>query len=190
MSKKHIDSVTATRICKGIIKNTDDSKLLQTVKVDMYAIGDEIESLEDVVRISEYGFSSRPPEGDIDAVILSLSKDRRNSVVIGTEDRKSRKKGLAKGEVAIYDHKGQSLHLKEGHTIEINATQSVKIMAGTVSINVQNGTVSIEGAMNTKISGNLIVDGLISSSQDIVVGDKSLSNHIHLFRGRETSQPI
>ncbi|WP_197520270.1 phage baseplate assembly protein domain-containing protein, partial [Paraburkholderia tropica] len=59
---------------------------------------------------AEYGLTSNPPSGTL-AVIGFKNGDRNDGIVIATSNAKFRMTGLATGEVAIHDDKGQSVYL-------------------------------------------------------------------------------
>jgi len=63
-----------------------------------------------IERMQNYGFTSVPLPG-AEGVYLSLGGDRDHGVVIVADDRRYRVKGLAAGEVAIYDDQGQKIVL-------------------------------------------------------------------------------
>ncbi|WP_431477838.1 phage baseplate assembly protein domain-containing protein [Massilia eburnea] len=56
------------------------------------------------------GFTSVPKPG-AEGVVVFVGGNRDHGLVIAVEDRRFRLKGLASGEVAIYDDQGQKVHL-------------------------------------------------------------------------------
>src|SRR5581483_6754840 len=60
--------------------------------------------------LAEYGFQSLPPAGS-DVVLLCLAGDHTEGVIVATGNQTYRMRGLADGEVAISDDKGQFVYL-------------------------------------------------------------------------------
>lgn len=75
----------------------DDSKTLQILQVD--ALSDE--TLSDLERFQNYGFTSVPLEG-AEAVVVFPQGNRDHGLVIAVDDRRYRLKGMLPGDVAMY----------------------------------------------------------------------------------------
>lgn len=86
-----------------------------------------------------YGLSTHP-KADADALVLFPDGDRSNGVVIMVADKRYRL-ALKKGEVALHDDIGQSVHLTRTG-IDINTTKQVNINTPKTYI---NGTLIIDG---------------------------------------------
>jgi phage gp45-like len=69
-----------------------------------------LETIGDIPRYQEYGFTSNSPIG-IEGILICGSGDRTNGIIIATETAKYRMKALKSGEMAIYDNQGQSVYL-------------------------------------------------------------------------------
>ena len=99
----------------------------------------------------QFGFTSALPDNS-DVIVLPLLGRSGLSVIIASENGKFRLKGLVKGETAIYDAQGKYILLKKdgGIIVEaknqavtvnnativtINASEKIKLVAPTVSIN-------------------------------------------------------
>jgi phage baseplate assembly protein V len=93
-------------MARGAIALVDDTKSVQTLQVRLNAL----ELIPDVPRYAEYGFTSNPPDGT-QALIAFKNGDRNDGFVIATSNAKYRMTGLASGEVAIHDSRGQSVYL-------------------------------------------------------------------------------
>ncbi len=93
-------------IGRGRIGPINDGGTVQTLQID-FGNG---EVRDDIPRLVEYGLASSPPTSS-DAVAVFFGGDRSAGVVIATNSQAYRMKGLASGEVAIYDDKGQSVYL-------------------------------------------------------------------------------
>lgn len=94
-------------IGRAVIKLVEDAYGVQQVQL----VGLEGEVLDKVERFQEYGFTS-VPKADAEAVLLAVGGDRAHGLVVGVEDRRYRLRGLAGGEVAIYDDQDQVVHIK------------------------------------------------------------------------------
>ena len=86
---------------RAILETINDTTKAQTVKMSI--MQDEV--LEDVERFQEYGFTSVPFK-DCEAISVSVGGRRSHTVVIATEDRARRPKGLAEGDTALYNGNG------------------------------------------------------------------------------------
>ncbi|MEJ1402583.1 MAG: phage baseplate assembly protein V [Candidatus Sedimenticola sp. (ex Thyasira tokunagai)] len=106
-------------VSRAVINLVNDGQGLQEVQLTLLA-GEEADGVE---RIQEYGFTSAPKAG-AEAVALAVAGSRAHTVVIATDDRRYRLKGLASGEVALYDDKGQSLILHRDR-IEVTSPKVV-----------------------------------------------------------------
>ena len=105
-------------IGRAVLRVVDDSAGLQLVQVE----GLQGEVLDQVERIQQYGFTSHPRPG-ADAIILSIGGARQNAVVL-VDDRRTRPKDLAEGEVMLYGPQAnQFIKLKADGSVEIKGTR-------------------------------------------------------------------
>jgi phage gp45-like len=109
---KLIDKATAgirrriILMCSRILVTAiDDSQGIQIVNIDALAN----ESITDVERFQEFGFTSHPPVGS-EGIAVFIAGDRTNGFVIRTENRTYRVKNLSEGEMAIYSMGGKKVH--------------------------------------------------------------------------------
>lgn len=96
---------------RAAIKHTDTSKKCQTAQVVTAG-----QTLEDVEIFESYGLTSTPPAPPDDGrgaegVVLELNGHADHPVLICVGDRRYRIKGLASGEVALYDDLGQQVYM-------------------------------------------------------------------------------
>lgn len=105
-------------VTRGTLAQADDGKKLQAVQVK----GADGE-VDDAERFQQYGFTSRPQNG-AEVLIVNVGADSAHPVVIAVDDRRYRVKGLAAGEVCIYDDLGQRITLYRDR-IEIEAPKVV-----------------------------------------------------------------
>lgn len=96
----------------GRVTLADDSGDVQQLQVTEGAVGrgfaDRV--VDKVARVIEFGFASVPPLNS-EALMLRRSGDRSKSVVIGTNHRPSRPKGLKPGDTVLYDVRGAKVQL-------------------------------------------------------------------------------
>lgn len=169
-------------IGRGKIKQSDDSGPIQKLQVALSPF-----ELADLVRASEFGFASWPPD-NCKAVVLFVDGDRTNAVAIATHDIVSRFKLGNKGETALFDANGAAgvagkwIWLKKTAGIEVqgnnepvvvNGAKSVTINAGTdgVIINLQGDCTFNANGHNVKI---LNPGSVVLSDQN---GQKAVARH-------------
>lgn len=111
-------------VSRAIIKLVNDAAKLQGVQV---ALLDE-EARAEVERFQEYGFTS-VPLSDAEAIAIAVGGSRSHMVVIATDDRRYRKKGLQPGEVALYTDEGDYVLFKRGRIVEVKAGTKVRVDA-------------------------------------------------------------
>lgn len=139
------------------------------------------ETTDDVQRMQDYGFVSRPKAG-AEGVYLSVQGVRSEGVLIALGDRRVRLRGLVDGEVAIHDDQGQVVILKRAG-IEIHSPFKVSIDAPNVTVagdavavtattctisadtaNIDAGAVNLGGAGGKAVArvGDPVVGGVIT----------------------------
>lgn len=158
---------------RGFIESVDDSTQIQKIKAKIMAE----ESLDELERLQDYGFASKPlPNAEI--LVVFPNGNRGHGVVIKADDRRFRIKNLQNGEVAIYTDEGDKIHFKRGRKIEVTTleltvnaqtkvdvnTQTANVIASTVA-NVQAPTTNITSPTGVNVTTPLMaVTGLISCS--------------------------
>ena len=96
-------------VTRAVITALDTAKKCQAAGLKLIA-GDPKEGVE---HLEPYGFTSAAQNG-AEAVVLFPGGDRSHGMAVIVADRRYRLKGLARGEVAIYDDQGQSVTLTRG----------------------------------------------------------------------------
>lgn len=151
----------ALMIGRGVVRLVNDSLKLQGLQVSLLAG----ETHDDVERFQEYGFSSHPHPG-AEAVLVFAGGNRSHGLVIAVDDRRYRLKGLAEGEVALFDDLGTKLHLKRGGIIEATASTQITVTAplayfsgqiqaaGHITDNVAAGTGRSMASMRSTYNGH------------------------------------
>lgn len=95
-------------IGRGILTAIDTDKEIQLCSVNLLA--DEVKDKTEVFQ--HYGFTSAIPS-DTEIIMLSVGGNRDHGIVIGSENRSLRLKGLSEGDSAIYNKKEKYLWLNE-----------------------------------------------------------------------------
>jgi phage baseplate assembly protein V len=96
----------------------------------------QLETIDGLRRVAEFGFTSVPPQGS-DVAIVFVGGDRSSGLVIGTNHQASRPTGLNPGETMIFTQDGKQIYLTAAGGIIVKANgQPVEIdNATTVTIN-------------------------------------------------------
>lgn len=147
-------------VSRAVVTLVNDSLKLQGLQLKVLAD----ETLDNVERFQEYGYSSVPLPG-AEAVLLCLGGHRDHPVVISVDDRRYRLKNLAAGEVALYTDEGDIIKLARGRIIEVVAGTRVRVTAPDVEI-VASTKVTVTSP-NVEISGALTVQGAVLSNTSI-----------------------
>lgn len=135
-------------ISRAVIKTVTDTAGVQLVKVELL----QGEFRENIERFQEFGFSSNPP-ADSEAVAVFVGGNREHGIIIGCDNRATRFKSLASGEMAIYTDDGTHIHLKKGGEVLVKA-------ATKLTVDVPNAT--FKG--NIKVEGNVVADGGVNAA--------------------------
>jgi phage baseplate assembly protein V len=145
-------------IGRGVVKIVNAALKMQGLQVSLLA-GELKGGLE---HFEPYGLTANPQPG-AEAVVLFPGGDRSHGIVIGVADRRYRLRGLAGGEVALYDDLG--------HIIKL----------GRSGIAIDGGGHDVTIANSPRV---LVPDG------DVVISGKSFLDHVHPDpQGGNTSPP-
>lgn len=185
-------------VSRAVLTMVSDATTLQTLQARL--LGEEV--LSALERFQQYGFTSVPHAG-AEAIALSLGGNRSHTVIINVDDRRYRLKGLEGGEVALYDDRGQRVHLtRSGATVSVLGvlTASVSEVANLTCPQTNiTGNVFIDGnlVLSGTGSGNggpiQIAGGLTNTGGDIVSDGINLDTHHHdgvVAGSEETGGPI
>jgi phage baseplate assembly protein V len=145
-------------VARCVIELVKDAPKVQEVQIALLA--DEVRS--DVERFQNYGLTSVPLPG-MEAVALSVGGNRDHMIVVAIGDRLYRLKDLAAGEVALYDHLGNFVHLKANGTIHIKASR-VEVEATTVVLLSGDVNLGAEGGKAIARVGDMVAVGSGSSA--------------------------
>ncbi len=133
----------------------DDSGPLQLVTIE----GLLGELRDDCPRIGEWGLASNPPLS-AQAVVVALGADRGQLVVLGVEDRNTRRKNLPVGAVEVYSsHATARIRIDSAGVISIDGT-AVNGTTGPVTLNVTgNVAITASGTVTVTATGAATVNG-------------------------------
>lgn len=156
-------------LARGHVLLVDDAPSAQELQVELL----EDEQHDGVERLQNYGFSAAPHPG-AEAVVACIGGLRSHAIALVVEDRRYRLKGLAAGEVALYDDLGNVVKLGRAR-IEITAASQIAITAPdgvTIAADV-----AITGAV--AITGDVSITGALAASVDVTAAAISLKTHKH-----------
>ena len=156
-------------IARAIVQLIDDSSTLQALQIQMQAgvVRDGAE------RFQQYGLTSVPFSG-AEGVAVAVGGNTNHMLVIAVDDRRYRLKGLATGEVALYDDQGQAVHLTrdgiviKGAGLPVTVTDTPRI--------VLDADVTI--TKNLQVDGGMNVDGPYARHLDKNIGGDHRHNGV------------
>lgn len=148
-------------IARGRLTAIDDSEGMQFAQVSLL----RNEAKARVERFQQYGFSANAPAGS-EAVVLFVGGGRDHGIIMSIENRKSRIRGQAPGEVAMYSDEGDYIVLKRGNQIELGTDRliiraEVEIIIEAPKITVRAPEIAIEGTIN--LQGDLHASGTMTA---------------------------
>lgn len=149
-------------IGRGTIGAIDDATKAQSAQIDMLAD----ETHDAVERFQNYGLTSHP-HPDAEAMVVFPGGVRSHGIVLGVEDRRYRLKGLATGEVALYDDLGQVVHLTRDGIRIVSAT-AVTVEAPKVTVIADRVDLGGEGGAGVARIGDAVEGGVITGGSTAV----------------------
>lgn len=136
-------------VTRGLVTLVDTEQAIQLLQVQAV-------SLNEMEHMEPYGYTSHPHAG-AEAVLLSMSGRRSHALAIMVGDRRYRLKGLAQGEVALYDDQGQKVHLTRTGIV-INTSMDI----------IANVGGNLDAAIGGNANINAAAVNLNGSSGDVV----------------------
>jgi phage baseplate assembly protein V len=137
---------------RGRITLVDDSGPVQKVQIRL----SPLELRDKTPRLAEFGFTSNPPAGS-DAVPVFVAGDRSNAVIIATGNQTYRLRGLASGEVALYDSRGQSVELRQDGIRVITPLKVTVTAGGDMKLSAPN--IELDASSSIKLKAPTITEG-------------------------------
>lgn len=164
-------SMIATRVT---ITGVNDARKIQTAQVTGRAVdGVRPETLDDVQRLQQFGFSANPLPGST-GLMICIAGSRAHPVVISCEDGSTRVVGLEPGESCVYNAYGDFVRLKKTGEMVVKAREKVTVDSplthalGDAEVDgdaLVHGDAQVEG--NAVVLGNLHVAGAITADGEI-----------------------
>lgn len=181
---------------RGKLATVDSSPDTQRMQLE----GLDGEVVQAAEHVENFGFTSNPPPGS-DVIVIPIGGKTSHGIVVATASGAFRVKGLAAGEVAIYDQSGSTIIMRQGRVIDVDcdeynvtckkysvtasdgadfttpalATSAVLSAEGQVQ---GNGGMSIKGGDGATFTGNVNqVGGSYHTDGDVVAGTVSLKSH-------------
>lgn len=118
-------------LARGTLAMTNAAAKMQTLQVRILS-GEAKDSVE---HFEPYGYTANPNPG-AEVLMQFFGGDRSHGVAIVVADRRYRLKGLASGEVALYDDIGHQVHLTRYGIVIRGAGQQV-LITGTPKLRVE-----------------------------------------------------
>ena len=115
----------------------------------------QLETIDNLRRIAEFGFTSVPPEGS-DVAIVFVGGDRSSGLVIGTNHQGSRPTGLNPGETMIFTQDGKQIYLTAGGGIFIKANGQPVEVDGATTVTINAATEVLIDSPVLKCTGDII----------------------------------
>ncbi|MBR0643982.1 phage baseplate assembly protein V [Plastoroseomonas hellenica] len=150
---------------RGVVNTVTDTGIVQQIEVQTH----EGRTLTGVEVLQQYGIASHAPEGGL-VVLLSLGGDQGDQVALPVANPSFRFGGLAAGETVLYDAAGNRVHIKAGGVVEVHAASQILLRAPRVVIEAPDGV---------QITGDVTVEGTITSTGDQTAGGVSQQHHRH-----------
>ncbi|TKA91935.1 phage baseplate assembly protein V [Guyparkeria sp. SB14A] len=129
---------------RGVVRLIDPGTLMQSLQVEGLAG----ELMSGVEHFEAYGLTAHPHPG-AEALLAALGGDRSHTVAVTVADRRYRLTNLAPGEVALYDDRGNKVHLMRDK-VKVTAVDHLEATAPTTLITSE---VTIDG--NLKVKGDI-----------------------------------
>ena len=134
--------------------NSNENAGAQTLQVQILGLGGPAELRDPLPSTQLYGFASAPVPG-AHHVVIFLGGDRTKGVAIASNDPRYRPQGLKPGEAMVHNNTGVQLYLSEA------------------------GLVINSGGLPIIINGNILLNGKLTATGDVVGNGISLDNHTH-----------
>ena len=180
---------------RGVVNLVSDGLKMQGQQIQLL----DGETVDNVERPQQYGFTSVPPAG-AECFVAFVGGGREHGIILSVDDRRYRLKGLQGGEVALYTDEGDSVELKRNRHIkvktlhlDIEADEDTTITTKKYTVNASEGVnyntpsygLGGEGGCAAAIKANMAIEGdttqkgNISSTGDQIAGGVSQMGHTH-----------
>lgn len=148
---------------RAIINAVNDGSGLQSLQIEV--LDDELH--DEVERFQNYGFTAHPRSG-AEAIVVRVGGTASHGIVIAVDDRRYRLRSLKEGEVAIYDDRGQIVHLKRDGIL-ITSPDRVRVEAPRVDVIADSVNLGGTGGAPVARVGDSVAGGKITSGSSKVM---------------------
>ncbi len=142
-------------ITRGVVSLVDSNAAMQMLQVKVMGVPFDAEHWE------PYGFTAKPKPG-AEALVGAVNGRTGHLVAFSVADRRFRLKGLADGEVALFDDLDNMVKLGRD-AIEITGTMAVHVTAPEVTVTSDNITLGEAGGAKVARVGDRVNVGAGSS---------------------------
>ena len=131
-------------VARGLIHSVDDE-----YKAQASFLYDEPKNKTDIIQ--QYGFTSKPLK---DSECIGICPgNRENMVIIATDNKRYRPK-IKPGEVSLYTHEGDGIHLKDSNKMEIKTNNlSIKNQNHELVSIIHDVIEGLENALTPTLAG-------------------------------------
>ncbi len=180
-------------ISRAVVTDINDSLKRQNIQIKIHYD----ESMDNVERFQNYGFSSNPPKG-AEAIPVAVAGNLADIVVLAVEDKNVRPKDGDDLDVYVYHAEGHYIKLSKGGKAYVKATDVTLDTSNSCTIispqTLIQGPLHVTGGISTDL-GIFATGGITSASvvsgSDLTAGGFSYLGHFHKdAENRNTSAPV
>lgn len=136
---------------RGRVSTVDDSGPAQKMQMTT----NDGMTLDERLRITEFGFSSVPPTGS-EVLAAHMSGERTAGVVIATNHQASRPRGLQPGESMLYSQDGKQVYLTASGGIVVEAKGQDVTVNNATNVTINAATQILMNTPILKVSGDIL----------------------------------
>ncbi len=196
--KRYVDRLLAPirrrivgMISRAVITDINDSLKRQNLQLRMHAD----ESMDNIERFQNYGFSSNPPKG-AEVIPVAVAGNLADLVVLAAEDKNLRPKDGDDLDVNVYHAEGHSMRLTKNGQLIISVTDAILEASSSLTIispeTVIQGPLHVTGGISTDLGifaqGGITSNGVMSGS-DLTAGGVSYLGHYHKVGSTDSTPP-
>lgn len=138
-------------LARGVLRGVDDGGVIQQMQVGLL----QDETLDGIERFQTYGLSAVPPAGS-EVLAAFIGGNRDQGVVIAVNDRGSRPRGGASGEVVLFNDRQCEIRLTPDGDVIVKGARNVRIETAEL-VTVSSGErVIIEAVLQIELNAPLV----------------------------------
>lgn len=166
-----LERALANMVIRGMVSGVDDSAQVQTLQIS----GRSASSKAFIEHMQAYGLSVHPKRG-AEHVSLFMQGSTSHGVTIMVADRRYRLKGLAEGEVALYDDQGQKVHLTRTGIVIDGAGKDITIQ-NTPHVTMTTDKLTVAGDL--EVVGNITAFSTSATPISMSAMKTTYNGHTH-----------